>query len=664
MWELVKNICRYVAALIDFVAYNVLDKVYNLFTELAQLSLYNERIMQILGKRIALVLGIFMLFRLAISLVTYLISPDKINDAGKGSKKLITNIIVSLVLLSTVNIIFKEAYVLQEKVVSSRIVEKVLFGNTYVGTQDPKLAYLVYGAFLQPNLKGCENIYYAYNNVSQECSIALNRQISEDIRKTIVDQIITQKNFGNVLKNYDTINATKTGTEEYVFDYTPIISTICAIIVILMILSFTLDLAVRIVKLLFFQIIAPIPIVSNMDPGKGAEIFKNWYKQCISTYVSVFIRIVAINFACFMIILLKTEFVEIFSGKSAFLTILLIIGCLMFAKQVPKLIEEIFGIKTDGMLLNPLKKFNEQALFGKQISGVATGALAGTAAGLKAAGANVISPGTGGRLFGAGAGFTSAFSRSLTSGLKGEKFGKIFSTSYGVAMDNKEKRVARAEDDVKFWEMSKNKIQRAVHNKTRGQRADELNTSLENYNKKGESIKNAIFANDKAKFRFIDSKGNNYDFNGAKGLKEFIDNMQGPVQGENENPEDFAKRQQEFIAYKNEFKDELDRQVSDITTGVRKINDGNRGASGGAAAQASVEKLLASMNEQLESINKEGTALYGNAFKKIDSATATSKNNMSLKNSLGGALGAQTTISSHAGHDRDIDKYGAKKDAK
>ena len=56
--------------------------------------------------------------------------------------------------------------------------------------------------------------------------------------------------------------------------------------------------------------------------------------------------------------------------------------------------------------------------------------------------------------------------------------------------------------------------------------------------------------------------------------------------------------------------------------------------------------------------------MYGEDFKTIDSATAASANNMSMKNSLGAATGAQTTISSHAGHDRDVDKYGAKKDAK
>ena len=52
----------------------------------------------------------------------------------------------------------------------------------------------------------------------------------------------------------------------------------------------------------------------------------------------------------------------------------------MFAKQLPKLIEEIFGIKSDGMLLHPLKKFQEQALFGKEITGISKGLTRGVTA--------------------------------------------------------------------------------------------------------------------------------------------------------------------------------------------------------------------------------------------------------------------------------------------
>lgn len=420
MGEYLVGFARLICGLIDFVAYKVLSSLYNLFTEISQLSLYSEDIMQTLNQRIFLILGIFMLFRVAISLINYLISPDKINDSAKGGKKLITNIIVSLVLLSTVNIIFKEAYIVQQKLIETRIIEKIFFGAKGNNNNNISMGYILYYAFIEPNdkvVKGCETLFDEFAPMTDECSISLrNANLSTSLTKGI-NTITQNHDFSNVLHTYDLLNYKSNG--EYFFKYTPIISTAAAVIVILMMLSFTIDLAIRIVKLLFLQIISPIPIVSNMDPGKGAEIFKNWYKQCINTYISVFLRITAVNFAIFMIILIKTNFANIFTGKSTFLTILLIIGCLMFAKQVPKLIEEIFGIKSDGMLLNPLKKFNENA-------GLASVALAGGAA----LGANALLRTK--ETFGNLGGTVSALAHG-NFGAAGRNFGKtIGSAFYGV----------------------------------------------------------------------------------------------------------------------------------------------------------------------------------------------------------------------------------------
>lgn len=79
---------------------------------------------------------------------------------------------------------------------------------------------------------------------------------------------------------------------------------------------------------------------------------------------------------------LKLEYIDPTTGlpeePSAFVVVLIIVGALMFAKQLPKLIEEIFGIKLDGAFtMNPFKKFEDSALGGKAITGLAAGATAG-----------------------------------------------------------------------------------------------------------------------------------------------------------------------------------------------------------------------------------------------------------------------------------------------
>lgn len=400
MWEFVKNVCRFICGMIDYVAYRVLSSLYDLFTQIAQLTLYSEKAMKTISQRVFLILGIFMLFRIAISLVSYLISPDKTNDSSKGGKKLITNIIVSLALLATVNIIFEQAYKLQKKVVESQIIEKIFFGKTG-NNNEISMSFMLYSAFIKPNDKlvsNCDNLFDEFQPLSADCSYSLTNADLSNKMRTEINRINREHDFSETLRNYEMLNYDIDG--EYFFDYFPIISTISAIVVIIMLISFSLDLSLRIVKLLFLQIIAPIPIISNMEPSKGEAIFKKWLKQCSNTYLSLFIRIIAVNFAVFMIILIKTEFSDIFIGKSIFITVFLIIGCLMFAKQVPNLIEDMLGIKFDGMLLNPLKKVEDKALFGKQISGVTRGTTKGVIGGAIGLGAGAFGAGVASKYLG------------------------------------------------------------------------------------------------------------------------------------------------------------------------------------------------------------------------------------------------------------------------
>jgi hypothetical protein len=155
-----------------------------------------------------------------------------------------------------------------------------------------------------------------------------------------------------------------------------------------------MDLGVRSIKLAFLQLIAPIPIISYVDPKSGKDgLFKKWYQMCFKTYISLFVRLLALYFAVYIISMVADmQLVDIIDGSyvtNKLVAIFIIIGALMFAKQLPKILEGL-GIKLDGdgkFTLNPLKKFEEGALGGKNITGMARGALAGTAGALSGAGA-------------------------------------------------------------------------------------------------------------------------------------------------------------------------------------------------------------------------------------------------------------------------------------
>ena len=390
----VGSIFRYVIAFIDSGVVWLLKTMSSLFNQLTDVMLYSEDMIQSLSQRIGLVLGIFMLFRLAISLITYLISPDKMSDSSKGGGKLLLNVVVSLVLLATINIIFVQAYKIQNAFISSNFIEKIFFG-AQGNMPNADVSYYLYTPLFAPNTdvlgEECKNLWSTSTDAMGECSNILDQALGTD--KRAVYQSINNQDMSIVLQNWSVVTAKYNG--DYVFVYR-LVAPIVGIAASIILISFCMDLAVRAVKLLFLQIVAPIPIISNIDPNKGQDIFKKWYQECFKTFLSVFIRLLSIDFAIFLITMLLTEFADIFTPYPL-LNVILIIGCLMFAKQVPKLIEDMFGIKLEGgMILNPLKKFQEQALFGNQIVGASRGLAAGAlgvASG--AAGAAVASHGLG-----------------------------------------------------------------------------------------------------------------------------------------------------------------------------------------------------------------------------------------------------------------------------
>ena len=440
MGDTLLSMLRYICGLIDSIVYILISKLYDLFIDTANLILYSQDAMDAIGKRIGLILGIVMLFRLAVSLMSYLVSPDTISDKAKGGSKIVTNIIISLILLVTINPIFEQAYKIQIKLVQSKFVEKIFFGPQ-ADIPNVDIAYSLYSSFLTPDPQECKDLFDPYIALNTECSNLIGSITNHKISDTFRNDILSSHKLYNVLNNYDVINYKLNGY--YFFDYFMIVSTLAGAVVALMLITFCMDLATRAVKLLFLQIIAPIPIIANVDPSKGSDIFKKWMKECITTYVSLFIRLILINFAVFMMTLIQTEFHEVFSQRGPLLTVLIIIGCLMFAKQAPKLIENITGIKSDGFTLNPIKKFQEQALFGKQIAGVtkkAIGATSGLAAG-SIAGAAGLATGQGIH--------RATFSKAMAGGWKGDKFGKNFMTAYGAGKLRHKELQEMAADGVK-----------------------------------------------------------------------------------------------------------------------------------------------------------------------------------------------------------------------
>ena len=466
---------------LDWIFYNLIPLVYDFIITISKTSIMSQGQIKDIGGRIQALLGVFMLFKVSFSIITYIINPDEFSDKSKGFAKLWQNAIISLILLILTPYIFGMAYDLQAKLLEDNSLMYLVFGDknkidsNFKSNAGQEIAFSVMIPFFLPHtavtadlnhdISACKNVLNSDGTFNEECKAAIEDEVSDNHNEEFDATVIENYTKGIELRNLgltfrtDTALFVKKDNVNFVINYRYLVSTAVAVIVLLILITFCMDVALRSVKLAFLQLIAPIPIISYIDPKQGKDgMFKKWYKMCFSTYLSLFIRLLALYLGIYMIgIVVSTGATDIVTGESVdnfWVKLIMIIGILMFVKQLPKILEGL-GIKLDGggkFHLNPFKKFEEEAFGGKQILGAGAAMGAGILAGTTNFASRITDPNRSWRnengrlslrkaagnvtraLSSAYAGQTSAIFRGTRKMMKGEKAGKIFADSYGEAM--------------------------------------------------------------------------------------------------------------------------------------------------------------------------------------------------------------------------------------
>lgn len=339
MGNLFTELMRRLFALLDGIVAWAIELLYVLLIKIADTNVFGELIYQYLG-RIYTFLGIFMVFKLSFAMINYIINPDTLTDKGKGFSKLITNVVISLILLAITPNLFDAAFKLQSDLLSSNAVYQIVTGKKLPTSDGNSNKSLEENAKVQ----GKEMSYAVYSSF-------IYKSGGDDYE--LEDQKICEIKAGATCLLDEDVIIKKDG-KKFTYEYKYLISTICGCAVAYMLLMFCFDAAVRSVKLGFLQIIAPIPILSMIDPGKGTDKVSKWGKECGKTFIDLFIRLAGIFFALDVIhsILSSDGMMTYYSNtepvKNLFVRLFVIIGCLMFAKQLPNLIESILGIKLSG----------------------------------------------------------------------------------------------------------------------------------------------------------------------------------------------------------------------------------------------------------------------------------------------------------------------------
>ncbi len=442
-WDLFRNILSF----LDSAGYALVSGVYNVFFTVANAQIFSGDILDKFFSRIQLILATIMIFSLAITALNIIINPDAFKDKQKGAGKIVMRVILSLVMLTLVvpidipsnnnsplneqisnnGILFGFLYQFQNSVMKDNILGKLVLGSNVSSTTDGDLdsmsdiggtlATTVAKAFITPALK----------DTSDDPNVDPNGITENDV---LCPEVINDYDYGDPnlsyksLIKYINVSCDSGEGEVYAFDYTPLLGLVCSIIMAIIILGFTIDVAVRAIKLALLRLIAPIPIISYIIPGQEKNgAFNNWVKTLTSTYIDLFLRIIIIYFGAYVILVISDREITIWQNgpgffTSLFATVFIIIGVLMFMKQAPKFFQDMFGLKGDGKLFSGIgTMLGAAALTGGIAGSVATGVRAGWEEGREFR--DKSEKGTTGRylrnaLTGVGAGFA-----GLTSGVGG-----------------------------------------------------------------------------------------------------------------------------------------------------------------------------------------------------------------------------------------------------
>lgn len=405
--------------LIDILVYNLISVAYQIFSVISRASLFNESSgVNDIVSRFSIILGIGMLFVLAYNIILLIMNPDKVSSGGdKSLKGIAKNFVIAVVMLTCYSTVFNYMTKLQNDIIESQVIENIILGGDgsngeITKNMGSKVATMIFSSFYHPTTSTGEALTY------QDC---LKNPSQEKLCETYVTAYRAGQD-GNISAFIGDSTILQAIIDDENFEYLYLISTICGVVALLMFVSYTIDIGIRVAKLAFLQIIAPIPIMLYVTKPNGGT-FSKWINNLIKTYLTLFIRLATIYLAMFMINLLIDGFTSnngsIFGDTSnipslilLFSQMILILGVLLFAKEAPKLFEELTGAKLSG----DGGGFSPKAI-GKKLSGVTSAPLIGGAIG---AGAHKVSQAMGAGAGAAGAAFSAwRNNRKVARGGKG-----------------------------------------------------------------------------------------------------------------------------------------------------------------------------------------------------------------------------------------------------
>lgn len=419
MGKFAQGLLGYIFLIIDSIVYFFVNKAYTMYLALAQFKLFDNETFQDLITRTYIIIGVISLFIVAYALINSIINPDNASKGDKSLSKIVKNIVFSIIGIAVVPTIFNYFYYFQRVILCNNLIPKIFMAYNTGNSENnnfldddvgPQFATYLFQSFFYPTAienKQLSDVSDGNALIADEASKVTSTAI--DILYPTDDGLHTGITTYSLQDAYDdSMNGKSFFTTFRLFligdmgvasgdvQYLFILSTIAGIYCAYVLASLCIDMAIRAVKLGYLELIAPLPIMTLIIPGKDS-VFKAWLKKTASCAFEVFTRLFIVSFVIYLIRTIPQLFTATtfsYGGCTTsfgVITALLIralvyCGLLTFVKQAPKFLSEATGIKSDGFKLGIASKLADSGLF------TALGAVGGAAT----AGVRNMAPGVSG----------------------------------------------------------------------------------------------------------------------------------------------------------------------------------------------------------------------------------------------------------------------------
>ena len=335
-----RTLCAWICNLF----YKLIGGIFELFINISKVELLSSDNIRPIYQRVTIVLAIVMVFYVTFELVKYVVQPDQMTDKEKGASKIVTKMIIVVLLIAFVPTIFSYAYKLQNIMIEKEILSKMILGKSgvNVSTYGRNFSADVFELFYQYDSK-----FWNDPNGTKNCDgVACATIVSGNI-----DNLRRNGEFSNLthgINKSESKTMNGVSSKYYLITFNGLLAVFVGGFLLYILILYCIDVGTRVAQLAFLQIIAPIPIIGYLSPKKE-NIFTKWVKQCVVTYVDLFIRLAIIYFILLICSIISTAYndgtlINNISPTTStdLIYIALILGLLLFAQRAPKMLQELF----------------------------------------------------------------------------------------------------------------------------------------------------------------------------------------------------------------------------------------------------------------------------------------------------------------------------------